>query len=81
MVFWLLVIDVLALGYVGAHPPEGIVVTVGRIATFYYFVHFLILLPLIGKFERPRPLPTSIAAAVLGGGAPLRHRRSPMEKA
>ena len=23
-VFWLLVIDVLALGYVGAHPPEGI---------------------------------------------------------
>ena len=68
-IFWLLVIDVLALGYVGAHPPEGTIVTIGRIATFYYFLHFLILFPLIGWFERPRPLPTSIAAAVLGGSA------------
>jgi ubiquinol-cytochrome c reductase cytochrome b/c1 subunit len=68
-VFWLLVIDVLALGWVGAHPPEGVVVTIGRIATFYYFLHFLILFPLIGWLERPRPLPTSIAAAVLGGSA------------
>ncbi|MBV8737198.1 MAG: cytochrome b N-terminal domain-containing protein [Alphaproteobacteria bacterium] len=64
-VFWLLVIDVLALGWVGANPPQGIVVTVGQIATAYYYIHFLILLPLLGKIERPRPLPTSIAAAVL----------------
>ncbi len=79
-VFWLLVIDVLALGYVGAHPPEGTIVTIGRIATFYYFFHFLILFPLIGWFERPRPLPTSIAAAVLGGAA-LGGAGSPLEKA
>ncbi|HEV2100091.1 MAG TPA: cytochrome b N-terminal domain-containing protein [Stellaceae bacterium] len=79
-VFWLLVIDVLALGWVGANPPQGIVVTVGQIATLYYYVHFLILLPLIGKLEHPRPLPTSIAAAVLGG-APLAGVGSPMEKA
>ena len=32
-VFWLLVIDVLALGWVGFNPPAGIVVTVGQIAT------------------------------------------------
>ena len=64
-VFWLLVIDVLALGWVGANPPQGIVVTVGQIATAYYYIHFLILLPVLGKIERPRPLPTSIAAAVL----------------
>ncbi len=70
--FWLLVIAALALGWVGANPPEGIVVTVGRIATFYFFFHFLVLFPLIGKLERPRPLPTSIAAAVLPkGAAPL----------
>ncbi len=43
--FWLLVIDVLALGWVGANPPQGIVVIVGQIATLYYYVHFLILLP------------------------------------
>jgi len=68
-VFWLLPIDVLALGYVGANPPAGLVVTIGQIATIYYFVHFLILLPLLGKIERPRPLPISIAEAVLGPGA------------
>src|SRR6201993_4988979 len=67
-VFWLLVIDVVALGWVGANPPEGIVVTVGQIATLYYFVHMLILFPLIGRIERPRPLPLSIASAVLRGG-------------
>ena len=68
-VFWLLVIDVLALGWVGANPPQGIVVTVGQIATFYYYLHFLRLLPLLGKIERPHPLPASIAAAVLPGGS------------
>jgi ubiquinol-cytochrome c reductase cytochrome b/c1 subunit len=78
-VFWLLVIDVIALGWVGANPPEGIVVTVGQIATFYYFVHLLILFPLIGKLERPRPLPASIAAAVLGtGGARLGSAGAPI---
>jgi quinol-cytochrome oxidoreductase complex cytochrome b subunit len=71
-VFWLLVIDVVALAWVGANPPEGLVVTVGQLATFYYFVHFLILFPLLGKIERPRPLPLSIATAVLqSGGAQL----------
>jgi len=68
-VFWLLVIDVIALGWVGANPPEGLVVTIGQIATLYYFVHFLILFPVIGKIERPKPLPASIATAVLQGGA------------
>jgi quinol-cytochrome oxidoreductase complex cytochrome b subunit len=68
-VFWLLVIDVITLGIVGHHPPAGPIVTVGQLATFYYFVHFLILIPLIGKIERPRPLPTSIGAAVLGSTA------------
>src|SRR5882672_5948889 len=61
----LLPIDVIALGYVGSQPPAGFVVTLGQIATAYYYIHFLILLPLIGKLETPRPLPISIGAAVL----------------
>ena len=65
-VFWLLPIDVIALGYVGSQPPTGFVVTLGQIATIYYFFHFLILMPLLGKIERPLPLPISIAEAVLG---------------
>ena len=65
MMYWLLPIDVLALGYVGANPPAGSVVVIGQVATFYYFFHFLILMPLVGKLETPRPLPISIGAAVL----------------
>jgi ubiquinol-cytochrome c reductase cytochrome b/c1 subunit len=81
-VFWLLVIDVVALGWVGANPPEGLVVTVGQIATLYYFVHFLILFPVIGKVERPRPLPVSIGTAVLqpSRGTPLGGAGAPIAK-
>ncbi len=79
-VFWLLVIDVIALGWVGANPPEGMVVMVGQIATLYYFVHFLILFPVIGKLERPKPLPASIATAVLQGGARLGGATVPLTK-
>jgi len=64
-VYWLLVIDVIVLGWVGANPPEGAFVVIGRIATIYYFLHFLVLLPLISRFEKPRPLPASISEAVL----------------
>ncbi len=79
-VFWLLVADVVVLGYVGANPPEGSFLVLGRIATAYYFLHWLILVPLIALFERPRPLPVSISQPVLGGGlaAAAAH---PMEKA
>jgi ubiquinol-cytochrome c reductase cytochrome b/c1 subunit len=66
MVSWLLPIDAVVLGWVGANPPTGAVVTIGQLATIYYFFHFLILIPLLGKIERPRPLPISIAEAVLG---------------
>jgi quinol-cytochrome oxidoreductase complex cytochrome b subunit len=67
--FWVLLIDCLALGYVGAHKPEGFALVLGRVATAWYFFHFLILIPLLGVFERPRPLPTSISSAVLKGAA------------
>ncbi|MGC2414074.1 MAG: cytochrome b N-terminal domain-containing protein [Stellaceae bacterium] len=64
----LLPLDLIALGYVGSQPPAGFVVTLGQIATAYYYIHFLILMPLIGKLETPRPLPISISAAVLTEG-------------
>jgi ubiquinol-cytochrome c reductase cytochrome b/c1 subunit len=64
--FWILVIDVIILGYVGANPPEGFWIVLGQIATAYYFLHFLVITPLTGKLERPLPQPASIAQAVLG---------------
>ena len=60
-----LVIDVIVLGFCGANPPEGFWVPLSQVATLYYFFHFLILLPILGKIERPSPLPPSIADAVL----------------
>ena len=67
--FWLLVLDCFVLGWAGGKPAEGIYVVISRIATAYYFLHFLVVLPLLGKLETPKPLPSSIAAAVLGSGA------------
>ncbi|MGE0210892.1 MAG: cytochrome bc complex cytochrome b subunit [Parvibaculaceae bacterium] len=63
--FWLLVLDCIVLGIVGANPPEGWWLVFGRIATFYYFLHFLVILPLLGLIETPRPLPSSISESVL----------------
>jgi ubiquinol-cytochrome c reductase cytochrome b subunit len=64
-VFWLLVADVILLGYCGANPPQGIWILLGKLGTAYYFLHFLVLMPLIGWKEKPLPLPASIAEAVL----------------
>jgi ubiquinol-cytochrome c reductase cytochrome b/c1 subunit len=70
--FFVLVAACVALGFVGAHRPEGVWVVIGRVATTYYFLHFLVLLPIIGKIERPLPLPESISRPVIArGGGPL----------
>jgi ubiquinol-cytochrome c reductase cytochrome b/c1 subunit len=60
-----LVVDVIVLGFCGANPPAGFWIPLAQVATVYYFFHFLILLPILGKIERPLPLPPSIADAVL----------------
>ena len=69
--YWVLVIDVLILGYVGAMPAEGLYLLIARVATAYYFLHFLLILPILGKIEKTTPLPLSITSPVLGGSADL----------
>jgi ubiquinol-cytochrome c reductase cytochrome b/c1 subunit len=68
---WVWVLACFGLGMVGAHPPEGVWVIIGRICTLYYFLHFLVILPLLGILETPLPVPESISVAVLRGGGPL----------
>ncbi len=63
--FWMFVVVCILLGYLGAQPPEGIYVIAGRILTFCYFAYFIIVLPLLSRIERPRPVPNSIADDVL----------------
>ena len=56
-------------------------VFVSQIFTAYYFIHFLILMPLIGLIETPLPVPESISSAVLakrgGSGTPAAAVRAP----
>jgi quinol-cytochrome oxidoreductase complex cytochrome b subunit len=70
--FWIFVADTVILGYVGSQPVDALLfntpiplVWLGRIGTLYYFAHFLLVMPLVGLFETPKPLPDSIAKSVL----------------
>ena len=67
--FWLFFAVCIGLGWLGAKPAEGIYVVLARILTVYYFAHFIIILPLLGIFEKTKPLPNSISESVLGSKA------------
>ena len=64
--FGILVIDVLVLGYCGGAPAEEPFVMISQLASAYYFAHFLIILPLLSRLEKPEPLPNSITESVTG---------------
>lgn len=63
--YWFLVVDIIVLTWIGGSPAEGHFILIGRLATIYYFAHFLILMPLVGVIETPKPLPNSISESVL----------------
>jgi ubiquinol-cytochrome c reductase cytochrome b subunit len=72
--FWIFVAVCIGLGYLGAKPAEGVYVIAARILTAWYFLHFFVILPLLGRFETPRPQPSSITDSVLArnSGKPAR---------
>ena len=63
--FWIFVANAIFLGWLGSKPAEGVYTMMAQIATLYYFVFFLIILPVLGLIETPRRLPNSITEAVL----------------
>lgn len=50
-VFWLLVVDCLILGWIGGSPVEAPYYQIGQIATIFYFLYFIVIIPSIGYFE------------------------------
>ena len=52
-------------------PAEGLYLLIARVATAYYFLHFLVILPVLGFKEKTLPIPLSITEPVLGGSANL----------
>ncbi len=85
--FWILVIDCIVLGWVGVNPPDGSVagipfIRIGQAATFWYFFHFLVIMPFLPLIEPTKPVPASISEPVLKGGASAAGAQAkPMEKA
>jgi ubiquinol-cytochrome c reductase cytochrome b/c1 subunit len=77
--YWILMAVILILGYLGAQtaddsnvvvPWTGVELPIGKlllsqILTTYYFLHFLIITPVVGLWETPLPVPESISKAVL----------------
>ena len=69
--FWFFVVDCLILGYCGSQPVDAAVagislVWIARLGAIYYFGFFFPIMPLVGLFETPKPLPASISQPVLG---------------
>ena len=76
--FWIFFVICIGLTIMGGKSPDEKTwgmsnLVLGRIFTAWYFIHFLVVLPLLGKIEKPKPLPNSINEAVLAkhsGSAP-----------
>ena len=58
--FWIFIFNFIVLGWVGSKVPEGHYLIISRICTAYYFTHFLIILPILGMFEKTLPVPLNI---------------------
>ncbi|HEV7719444.1 MAG TPA: cytochrome b, partial [Arsenicitalea sp.] len=39
---------------------------IAKLCTAYYFLYFLVILPVLSRIETPKPLPASISESVLG---------------
>lgn len=49
--YWLFVVDCFILGWIGGKTPEYPYIQIGQLSTVYYFAYFIVILPLLGKFE------------------------------
>ncbi len=58
--FWIFIFNFIVLGWLGAKVPEGHYLIMSRICTSYYLLHFLFILPILGFFEKTKPLPLNI---------------------
>ncbi|MBS1165867.1 MAG: fbcH 1 [Proteobacteria bacterium] len=72
--FWLFGLNALFLGFLGSVKTDDIImgmqaVVWAKLSTLYYFLYFLVILPLLGYIEKPRPLPVSINDAILAKSA------------
>ncbi|WP_074381328.1 cytochrome b [Bartonella doshiae] len=58
--FWALIIDIIILGWLGSREINQDTLLWMQLATAYYFIFFLIILPILPIFEKSCSLPSSI---------------------
>ena len=58
--FYLFILNFIFLGWLGKSPAEGLYILASRLSTLYYYAYFLLVLPMLPKFEKTLPLPPSI---------------------
>lgn len=63
IVYALFVLNFIFLGYLGSKPAEGQYVLMAQFGTLVYYAYFLVILPILGKREKTKPLPDSISDA------------------
>jgi quinol-cytochrome oxidoreductase complex cytochrome b subunit len=51
ILYWTIILCCLILGWVGGMPVEEPYILIGQIASLYYFIYFIIMLPALGNFE------------------------------
>ena len=51
LAFWFFVVDFIILMWIGSQHPETPYVEIGQIATAFYFLWFLVIVPFIGISE------------------------------
>ncbi len=70
VLFWVFVVCCVGLGYLGSQEVSDNSTLMARILALGYFGYLVVALPLLGLIERTRPMPASIADAVLTKHAP-----------
>ncbi len=88
--FWLFGIVCVVLGYAGSQAADwGTLIdfsdeinsynipdiNVSLVGTVLYFAHFLVIMPVVGKIEKPLPLPESIGTPVLKDAKPATEKK------
>ena len=63
--FWVFVVICIGLGYLGSQEPTQGLALIARILGLGYFGFFLIVMPVLSFTEKTKPIPASIADAVL----------------
>jgi len=77
--FWIFVAICIGLGWLGSQEPTEGTTLIARFLTIGYFGFFIIIMPLLSFTEKTRPIPPSIADAVLAKKAAATPVATPAE--